>query len=131
MHYLECIEMLEYLLKKVYAGQRRQVPVGACNEVQLVVIQVKKKLEDDLLPLEQAIIRDLLNAVSLAMETTGMLNLTDAMKTSIVDGIRELYDAIAIKAFNYYKSHDFEPTEELIPLLRSVVQVAVRKGAFA
>lgn len=130
MHYLECIEMLEYLLKKVHAGQRRQVPVSTCDEVQSVIIQVQKKLEKELTPLEQSIVRDLLNAIGLAAGTTGLLNLTDAMKNSIVDGIRELYDAIAIKAFNYYKTHDFEPTEELIPILRSVVQVAVRKGAF-
>lgn len=131
MRYLECIEMLTYLLKKVYAGQRKQVPVAACNEVQDVVIQVQKKLESDLLPMEKAIIRDLLNAVNLALDTQGMLNLTDTMKTSVVDGIQELYNAIALKAFEYYKVNDFEPTEEIIPIMRKVVEVAVKKGAFA
>lgn len=131
MRYLECIEMLTYLLKKVYAGQRKQVPVAACNEVQDVVIQVQKKLEGDLLPMEKAIIRDLLNAVNLALDTQGMLNLTDTMKTSVVDGIQELYNAIALKAFKYYKVNDFEPTDEIIPIMRKVVEVAVKKGAFA
>lgn len=130
MRYLECIEMLTYLLKKVYAGQRRQVPVSACNEVQDVVIQVQKKLENDLLPMEKAIIRDLLNAVNLALDAQGMLNLTDTMKTSIVEGIQELYNAIALKAFEYYKVNDFDPTEEIIPIMRKVVEVAVKKGAF-
>lgn len=130
MRYLECIEMLTYLLKKVYAGQRKQVPVTTCNEVQEVVIQVQKKLENDLQPREKAIIRDLLNAVNLALDAQGMLNLTDTMKTSIVEGIQDLYDAIAIKAYEYYKTNDFEPTDEIIPIMRKVVEVAVRKGAF-
>lgn len=130
MRYLECIEMLTYLLKKVYAGQRKQVPVATCNEVQEVVIQVQKKLENDLVPRERAIIRDLLNAVNLALDAQGMLNLTDTMKTSVVEGIQELYDAIAIKAYEYYKINDFEPTDEIIPIMRKVVEVAVRKGAF-
>lgn len=128
MRFLECIEMLMYLLKKVYAGQRKQVPVSVCDEIQQVVIQVQKKLENDLLPPEQAIVRDLLNAIGLAMDAAGMLNLTDAMKNSIVEGIEELRASIALKAFDYYKTHDFDPTDEIIPIMRYVVEVAAKKG---
>ncbi len=128
MRYLECIEMLKYLLKKVYAGQRKQVPVSACKEVQEVVLQVNKKIQDDLLPAEVVIIRDILSAVGVAEETPGLLNLTDAMKSAIVDGLSELKAAISMKAFEYYKVNDFEPTEEIIPLMRGVVEVALEKG---
>jgi len=120
--------MLMYLLKKVYAGQRKQVPVSVCDEVQQVIIQVQKKLEKDLIPADQAVVRDLLNAVGLAADTAGILNLTDAMKNSIVEGIQELRASIALKAFEYYKTHDFEPTDEIIPIMRYVVEVAARKG---
>lgn len=131
MRYLECIEMLQYLLKRMCAGQRKQVPVSACDEVQSVVIQIQKKLDKDLTPLEQAIVRDLMGAIALATETSGMLNLTDNMKNSIVDGLNELLAAVALKAFEYYRTHDFDPTPEIIPIMRMVVQVAVDKGVFA
>lgn len=128
MRYLECIEMLKYLLKKVHAGQRKQVPVSVCKEVQSVIIQVNKKLEKDLRPAEIALVKDILNAVNLAEETSGMLYLTDKMKNAIVEGIGELNSSISLMAFDYYKLNDFEPTTEIIPLMRGVVEVALEKG---
>ena len=128
MRYLECIEMLSYLLKKVYAGQRKQVPVSVCKEVREVVIQVNKKLQDDLSPMEVAVVRDILNAVTLAEDARGLINLTDAMKTALVDGLTELKSAIAMLAFNYYKTNDFEPTPEIVLIMREVVEIALEKG---
>lgn len=128
MRYLECIEMLKYLLKKVYAGQRKQVPVSACKEVQTVILQVKKKVEKDLTPQEESRIKDVLNAINIAEGTSGLLNLTDVMKNAVVEGLSELCDSLSMQAFDYFKYNDFEPTEEIIPLMRGVVEVVLRKG---
>ena len=128
MHYLKCIELLKYALDKLNVGQRRQVSVQGCSEVQMVLLNVQKTLKDDLNPMEQSIISDVLQAIVLATKTPGLLCLTDEMKNSMVEGINELRASIALKAYSYFLVHEFEPTEHIIPLMRFVVECALEKG---
>ena len=48
LHYLECVALLSYLLKKLQADKRVQVPVSILNDVMTVLIGVNKKLENEL-----------------------------------------------------------------------------------
>lgn len=128
MHYLECIEVLNYLQKKLNAGQRKQVPVKDCTEIQSIVFQLKKKLNEENDPAITSRLRDILEAIDLAQSTPGLLFLTDAMKTAITDGIIELNVLICMKAFQYYKTRDVVVNPQTIPLLRTVVSVALNEG---
>lgn len=128
MHYLQCIAMLEYLLQKLNAGQRVQVPVEIVDEVQNVLIALNKKLERENNREITLRIRDIMEAAIEVRNATGLTFLTDDMKNAITSGIHELLSHIRILAFNYFKINDFEPTPEIIPIMRGVVEEALLKG---
>lgn len=128
MHYLKCIEMLAYALNRLNAGQRTQVSIQSCTDIQMVLVKVQKSLATELSPLELSIISDVLQAIDLAQKTPGLLYLTDEMKNAMIDGINELRSSIAVKAFNYFIVNEFEPTEAIIPLMRDVVKMCLDKG---
>ena len=129
MHYLECIALLNYLQKKLCAGQRTQVPASVVDEVQTTMIALNQRLEQENDINLQARIRDTMEAVYVVKNTQGLIFLTDSMKNSLVSGVSELMEMICMLAFRYYQLNDFEPTEQLIPVLRKVVEVALQKGA--
>jgi len=60
--------------------------------------------------------------------TNGLLHLTEGMKNTLTSGISELSNLISLEAYQYFQTHDFEPTEEIIPVMRSIVSVALAKG---
>ena len=128
MHYLECIALLEFLQKKLYAGQRVQVPVSVVDEVQTSIIALRKRLEKENNAEIDSRIRDLMESVFVIKSTNGLVNLTDAMKNTLVSGISEVSDLISLLAYSYFQTHDFEPTNEIIPVMRNVVRVALAKG---
>ena len=128
MHYLKCIALLNFLLKKLCEGQRQQVPVSTVNEAQRIMVSLKSLLEESE-SVEIAVrLDDIMSAIISIKSTEGLTFLTEAMKESLVVGIREMSDMIAIEAFMYFRLHDFELTEEIKPVLRSVVEVALEKG---
>lgn len=129
MHYLECIAMLEYLHKKLHSTQRQQVPVSIVSDVQQVLIQVNRKLINEKNTEITVRIRDAMEAVEEVKQVEGILFLTQAMKDAIVTGVNELLSTLRLLTFNYFKYNTFEPTEEIIPIMRSVVNEALHKGA--
>ena len=60
--------------------------------------------------------------------TQGILFLTDTMKLQINSGIEELLSELRLLAFDHFKTNEFEPTEQLIPVMRSIVKEALAKG---
>lgn len=125
MHYLECIAMLEYLLKKLHKGQRTQVPVSTMDDVQEVMVQTNRKLEKENDPKISIKIRDVMEALEEVKTLKGALVLTDAMKTALVNGVDELLQLVQLNTFEYYKYHEFEPTEEVVKVMRGVVKTAL------
>lgn len=71
---------------------------------------------------------DLMQAVIDIKSTPNLMTLSDNMKNALVSGVQEISTEICIKAFNYYKVNDFEPEEQIIPVMRKVVTVALEKG---
>lgn len=69
-----------------------------------------------------------MESVFVIKSTNGLINLTDAMKNTLVSGISEISDLISLLAYSYFQTHDFEPTNEIIPVMRNVVRVALAKG---
>ena len=128
MHYLECIALLEFLLKKLCAGQRTQVHVSVVSEVQTSVIALQKRLEKENNAEINSRIRDLMESVIAIKNTSGLVNLTESMKTTLVAGLNEISDTISLLAYRYFQTHEFEPTNEIIPVMRNVVSVALAKG---
>ena len=128
MHYLKCIAMLDYLLKKLYSEQRKQVPVSTLDEVLQVVDNVIKALPNEQDVMLQVRLQDVQTAAVTIKSTQGILFLTDAMKDAIVGGINEVRAALQILAFNYFVTNDFEPTPEIIPMMRDVVKTAAERG---
>lgn len=98
------------------------------DEVQTVIIALNKKLKDENNTLVTVRIRDILEAVQVVKSTQGILFLTEMMKDQINSGIQELLSCIRLAAFEYFKTHDFEPTPQIIPVMRSVVKEALSKG---
>lgn len=128
MHYLECIAMLEYLHKKLHSTQRQQVPISTTDDVQQVLVQVQRKLQNENNPEVQVRIRDAMEAVEEIRNVPGMLFLTQQMKNAVVSCVNELLSALRLKAFDFYKYHEFEVTDEIIPIMREIVHEALRKG---
>ncbi|MCM1215083.1 MAG: hypothetical protein NC548_11250 [Lachnospiraceae bacterium] len=128
MHYLECIAMLEFLLKKLHNGQRTQVPVTAVDDVKQVMVQVDRKLKQESSAEIKARIRDVMEAVMEVEGMQGILVLTDTMKTALTSGIEELLASVQVLAFEHFKLNDFEPTAEVIPVMRGVVSTALSRG---
>lgn len=57
-----------------------------------------------------------------------MVNLSEAMKQGLIDGVMKVRNAIACLAFDYYDDHEFELTPEVIPLMRTVVEGYAASG---
>lgn len=128
MRYLECIAMLEFLLKKLHSGQRTQVPVTVADDAQQVMVQLNRKLEDNQDTELRVKLRDTMEAIAEVNNVQGILVLTDAMKQALVNGVTDLLNTLQLLAFDYFKYNDFEPTEEIIPILRNVVATALARG---
>ena len=71
---------------------------------------------------------DITSCYAVAKEAKGLTNLTDDMKKAFVSGINELRSAIYLLAYSYFQVNDFEPTPQIIPIMRSVVQCAIERG---
>lgn len=128
MRYLECIAMLEFLLKKLHSGQRTQVPVTVADDAQQVMVQFNRKLEDNQDTELRVKLRDTMEAIAEVNNVQGILVLTDAMKQALVSGVTDLLNTLQLLAFDYFKYNDFEPTEEIIPIMRNVVATALARG---
>lgn len=128
MKMLECLAMLKYLLSRLEAGKRVQVPVSTYNEIKQVLIPLYKKVAVFSNDETQLAMEQLIEAVNL-VDVSSLQYLTDAARDAIVEGINFLQDAISMQAFDFFKMNDFEPTDQIIPLMRDVVRVAAMKGA--
>lgn len=98
------------------------------DEVQTVIIVLNKKLANEDNTLLTVRMCDILEAVQVVKSTQGIMFLTEAMKDSINSGIEELLSCLRLQAFEYFKVNDFEPTPQIIPVMRSVVKEALAKG---
>ena len=128
MHYLKCIALLDFLQKKLCKGQRQQVPISVANEVQTAVIGVQALMEKENNPEVSNRLNDIMAGVVTIKSTSGLTYLTDSMKNALISGIDELSETIALLAFKYFQVNDFEPTEQIIPVMRNIVKVALTKG---
>ena len=128
MHYLECIQLLDYLLGKLHSKERVQVPVSVLEDLMTVISTVREKLAEETNPMLKARIDDTLSCYTLAKERPNLINLTEDMKSAIVSGVMELRSECCILAFHYFQTHDFEPTAQIIPIMRSVVETAIERG---
>jgi len=120
--------MLEFLLKKLHSGQRTQVPVTVADDAQQVMVQLNRKLEDNQDTELRVKLRDTMEAIAEVNNVQGILVLTDAMKQALVNGVTDLLNTLQLLAFDYFKYNDFEPTEEIIPIMRNVVATALARG---
>ncbi len=128
MHYLKCIALLSFMLKKLNAGQRASVPISAVDEVQTGMVSIQTLLGGEKDPEVSNRINDVMASTLIIKQTQGLVNLSDDMKNTLIQGVTELKDMISLLAFDYFKVHDFEPTKQLIPVLRTVVKTALEKG---
>lgn len=76
----------------------------------------------------KARIDDILSCYTLAKERPNLTNLTEGMKSAIVNGCTELRVECCTLAYYYFQTHDFDDTPQIIPIMRSVVQVAIERG---
>ena len=128
MHYLKCINLFNYLLDKLHAGQRQQAPISVIEEIQNPLLHLTERLNGERIPEVVMRTEDILRAINEIRSTAGLTALTDTMKRTLVDGISELKTIICTKAFKYFQTVDFEPSPEIVPLMREVVSVALQKG---
>ena len=127
MHYLECIALLNYQLKKLCAGQRAQVDKSVADETLQTLVNIQAMLGSESSSIAMRV-NDIMRSIDLIHQQTGLIMLTESMKDALVGGLRELLNDICIKAFNYHKVNDFENTAQIRPLMRQVVEVALEKG---
>lgn len=121
MNYLEAMEMILYMLQSIQAGKRVQIPKSKLAEVKSSLSQLITILgnENDDLRVRM-ILEDLFRAVT-AAEETSITFLPDSMKNAIEDALTRLKYEVAALTFKHFTFHDFEATDEIIPLMREVV----------
>lgn len=80
-------------------------------------------------PMASATINDLMNAALISSnQNLGMVNITDTMKQELINGVDSIKVIVCTEAFNFYDTHDFEPTPEVVPIMRDIVEVAADNG---
>ena len=124
MHYLKCIAMLDYLLRKLHSEQRQQVPIRSMQDIPVVVSSLKQELAQEKDPTLNNQLNDLARAAN-EVSTSNVTYLSNAMKGAIVTGINDLKVTLQLMAFNFYKINDFEVTDTTINIMRDVVKCAL------
>lgn len=128
MKMLECIAMLNYLLSQLEAGKRIQVSTSVYNEVKAVLIPLYKKIATFSNEQTQFALESLLEAVNM-IDVSSLQYLTDTARDALVEGVTCVKDEVAMQAFEHFKSNEFEPTDDIVPIMRDVVRTAAMKGA--
>lgn len=128
MKYLDSIEMFNYALDVLKAEQRVQVPVSKMTELLMIILNIQKKIGEEMGSQYQSTHMDLLQAIGVVQEMKNVRYLSDNMKSTLVNGVTELKAMVAKTAYNYYMTTEFEPTEEVIPIMRDVVRTYVIEG---
>ena len=128
MHYLECIALLDYLLKKLHAKDRQQVPIEALSDMFQNLQTIKQRLANEKDSLLATRLNDVMSCYASIVDVKGLTNLTGDMKEAIVSGLMELRTNICLLAYSYFTTHDFEPTDEIVKIMRSVVECAIKEG---
>lgn len=124
MHFLKCIELLNYLLDKISGETRKQIMVKDATAVRNGLITVNTTLKEERVLPE---ISDLIVAID-EIEKSGVTYLTAQMKNVVVQGLNSIKTDIASKAYEYLKTNTFEVTDKTIPLAREVVEIALEQG---
>lgn len=80
-------------------------------------------------PLITVTLNDLMSGmISVNENVVGMTNLTETMKQDLISGVSRVKSYVANAAYNYYSMNDFEPTPEVIPLMRDIVECYAEDG---
>ena len=120
--------MIRYILNKLEADSRKQVPVNVLEELNSAVVDITMKLMDA--PTSDILrkLRALQEALATISVTPGTMFLTDRMKVVLVEGFRDLAVEIRLVTFEHFKTNDFEPTDTVVSLMREVVETAAQRG---
>ena len=125
MRYLKCIAMLNYALRVLKADTRQSVPVSKMSELLTLLTSLRAMLNADQVQdtMVQVKMMDLLSSVvQIQKSAQGIMTLTDNMKQGLIDGVNSVKDSVCVEAFKFYRTNDFEPTPEVIPVMREVVE---------
>ena len=125
MHFLKCLELLNYLLERVSGETRKQVQVRDATAVKDGLVTVNMTLKDERIFPE---IGDLIIAID-EIEKSGVTYLTAPMKNVIVEGLNSLKTSIGLEAYEYFKVNTFDVNDKTIPLGREIVEIALEQGA--
>lgn len=89
----------------------------------MIVVRVNKKVENsDNTAFIRVGLNDLTMSISIAQENKAVRYLTDQMRQALAEGLRSVRTNLCKLAYRYYSDFDFEPTDQVIPLMREVVQ---------
>lgn len=124
MHFLKCIELLNYLLDRISGETRKQILVKDAVAVRNGLVTVNSTLKEDRVLPE---ISDLIVAID-EIEKSGVTYLTAQMKNVVVQGLKSIKADIACKAYEYLKTNEFDVTEKTKPIAREVVEIALQQG---
>lgn len=92
----------------------------------LMLIMKKLSREDDALIIVN--IEDILSACKAAQSMRQMGNLTDAMKSSISDGVYEVKVSLCEKIIEYYTDHEIPINPQTVELMRDAVATYFERG---
>lgn len=129
VNYLESLALTDFLLRKLNYETREQVPTTAVTSITGVSFQLLKKLEDA----TDFHIKQDANNLAYAVSSLKGINfgncITENCKNILIEAVVQLRGTIRMQAFEYYKVNDFEPTPEIIKIMRGVVEEALSRGA--
>lgn len=124
MRYLDSIDLLSFNLTMLKAGSRGSVKISKALSLSqgltaLQRIMLKDQLVDPMMTAKLGKIRD--SVVELSNMTGNITVIPGEVKDSLISELKEIQKYVADKAYEWYSTHEFEDTSQVVTLMREVV----------
>jgi hypothetical protein len=122
MHYLEIMEILMDALETIQAGKRVQISKKKVVELRATISQVMMRLKGDMQNYQlAATFEDFFQALELT-ESIEMSMLPDTVKVAFENAILAIKAEVGNLAYKYFSINEFEPSDEITPIMQEVVR---------
>ena len=124
MRYLDSIDLLSFNLTMLKAGSRGSVKISKALSLSqgltaLQRIMLKDQLVDPMMTAKLGKIRD--SVVELSNMTGNITVIPGEVKDSLISELKEIQKYVADHAYEWYSTHEFEDTPQVVTLMREVV----------
>jgi hypothetical protein len=120
MSYIQQLKMINTVLELVNSDNRNPVP----KQNLCAVLRILTRLpETSITARISGVLADMIPAIEKLTSTENLGNIPDNIKQKIIRNVYIIKTEIAKLAYTHYRFNHFEPTEDVIPIMREVVMI--------